>query len=88
MDLALPNTATAPEAFREWLARRGWTQRIAAEQLDVHYTFVNQLVRGISTPGLRVALRIEQIAGIPARDWLSTAIDKKPATTRKRARKR
>lgn len=88
MGLTAVDVAPAHEAFKDWILRRGWNQRIAAKQLGIHYTYVNKMVLGHFRPGLQVALRIERLTGIPARDWMATEVDNFKPHTARRARKR
>lgn len=71
------------ERLREWLARTHLNQRQAADLLKVHWTVLNKIVLGKRLPGLVIALRLEELTGIPVRAWTATAVSKqKPRRTR------
>lgn len=76
------------EQLKDWMIRRRFLQREAAEHLGFDETFVSQLVNGRRTPGLDNAILIERETGIPVEAWLSHADDKSedtvPATSTKR----
>lgn len=64
------------EQLKDWMHRRRFLQREAAEHLGFDETFVSQLVNGRRTPGLDNAIIIERATGIPVEAWLSHADDK------------
>lgn len=64
------------EQLKDWMHRRRFLQREAADHLGFDETFVSQLVNGRRTPGLDNAILIERETGIPVEAWLSHADDK------------
>lgn len=66
-----------PEALWDWMERRGLNQREAAEVLGIHYVSLNQFLHG-RRPGLAIALRIEQHAGIAPGVWMRTRVRRQP----------
>lgn len=75
------------EQLKDWMHRRRFLQREAAEHLGFDETFVSQLVNGRRTPGLDNAILIERETGIPVEAWLSHADDKSGETVGAAARK-
>jgi len=69
-----------PEQLKDWMHRRRFLQREAADFLGFDETFVSQLVNGRRVPGLDNAIRIERKTGIPVEAWLSHEDDKSEAT--------
>jgi len=65
-----------PEQLKDWMHRRRFLQREAADFLGFDETFVSQLVNGRRVPGLDNAIRIERKTGIPVEAWLSHEDDK------------
>lgn len=63
------------EQLRDWMKRRGFTQRETAAHFDWDETFISKLVRGERTPGLDNALKIERETGIPVEAWVSSEQD-------------
>jgi plasmid maintenance system antidote protein VapI len=63
---------TARERLTEWLRRSRMNQREAATELGVHWTTLNQILKGRRSPGVKNALRLQRLAGIPVEDWLTT----------------
>lgn len=64
------------EQFKDWMHRRRFLQKEAAEYLGFDETFVSQLVNGRRSPGLDNAILIERKTGIPVEAWLSHEDDK------------
>lgn len=64
------------EQLKDWMHRRRFLQREAAEHLGFDETFVSQLVNGRRVPGLDNAIIIERHTGIPVEAWLSHDDDK------------
>ena len=67
------------EQLKDWMDRR-WPlstrkQREAAEHLGWDETFISQLLRGVRTPGLTNAIKIERLSGIPVEAWVSSELD-------------
>lgn len=63
------------EQLKDWMHRRRFLQREAAEHLGFDATFVSQLVNGARTPGLDNAIKIERETGIPVEAWLPIGRD-------------
>lgn len=61
-------------ALWDWLERRGFDQREAAAFLDIHWVTLNGILSGRKRPGLAIAIRIEQGAGIDAGIWMRTRV--------------
>jgi transcriptional regulator with XRE-family HTH domain len=64
------------EQLKDWMHRRRFLQKEAAEHFGFDVTFVSQLVNGKRTPGLDNAILIERATGIPVEAWLSHEDDK------------
>jgi plasmid maintenance system antidote protein VapI len=62
----------------DWMQRRGFKQREAAEYLGKGFdeTVVSALVNGRRFPGLENALTLERLTGIPAEAWVASFVDK------------
>ena len=75
------------EQLKDWMHRRRFLQREAADHLGFDETFVSQLVNGRRTPGLDNAVIIERETGIPVEAWLSHADDKSDEPVGATARK-
>jgi transcriptional regulator with XRE-family HTH domain len=63
------------EQLKDWMHRRRFLQREAAEHLGFDATFVSQLVNGARVPGLDNAVRIERETGIPVEAWMPSERD-------------
>lgn len=63
---------TAQERLREWLLRSRLTQRGAARVLGFHYTHFNQILNGRRNPGVKNAIKIQRLTGVPVDCWLPT----------------
>lgn len=70
---------SGPDQFKDWMHRRRFLQREAAEYLGFDETFVSQLVNKRRSPGLDNAILIERKTGIPVEAWLSHEDDKSAA---------
>jgi transcriptional regulator with XRE-family HTH domain len=58
------------ERLREWLDRSKMSQRKTAELIGVTEQYFGQLLHGDRRmPSLMVAIRIEDVTGVPARSW-------------------
>lgn len=66
---------SGPEQLKDWMHRRRFLQREAAEYLGWHETYISQLLTGARTPGLDNAVHIERQTGIPIEAWTSTDLD-------------
>jgi len=67
---------SGPDQLRDWMHRRRFLQREAADYLGFDETFVSHLVNGKRTPGLDNAIIMERKTGIPVEAWLSDGEDK------------
>jgi plasmid maintenance system antidote protein VapI len=63
------------EQLKDWMHRRRFMQKEAAEHLGFDVTYVSHLVAGRRVPGLDNALVIERETGIPVEAWASIALD-------------
>lgn len=57
------------EQVREVLGKRGMTQKDLAAKLGIHETHLSAILAGRDFPSLSLAARIEDLTGIPARDF-------------------
>jgi transcriptional regulator with XRE-family HTH domain len=78
----------ARDRLREWIQRSRMTQREAAELLEMHYTFLSQILNSDRSPSLTTAVRIEQVTGIPCESWVSTDVDNRREASGARGEKR
>lgn len=63
---------TGREQVREVLRSRGITQKELAAELGIHETHLSAILAGRDFPSLSLAVRIENLTGIPARDFADT----------------
>ena len=78
---------SGPEQLKDWMRRRGFTQADAARYLEFPEPTVSRILGGSYSPGLRNALHIEQLTGIPVNAWVSElneADEPQPAIAGKR----
>lgn len=61
---------TARSQFVEWVASHEETQAGVAKLLGCSTAMVTHLLSGRRSPGLRTAISIERLSGIPAASWL------------------
>lgn len=66
---------SGPEQLKEWMHRRQFLQREAAEHLGFDETYVSQILGRRRRPGLDNAIIIERRTGIPVEAWLSSQDD-------------
>ena len=66
---------TGAEQLKDWMHRRRFMQREAAEYFGWDETYVSQLVNGRRSPGLENAIAIERLTGIPVEAWSSSSLD-------------
>lgn len=64
------------EIVKTELAKRGWSQRELARQMEVDVSYVNQYLAGRVTPGTNVMERIFQTLGLVPHLSVSTADEK------------
>lgn len=57
--------------LHQYMTARKLTQRELAARLGLSVSYVNELLKGNKTPGLRVALRIQEETGVPVASWHS-----------------
>jgi transcriptional regulator with XRE-family HTH domain len=68
------------EQLKQWMHKRQFMQREAAEYFGWDETYVSQLVNGRRTPGLDNAIVIERKTGIPVEAWASIELDNSETT--------
>ena len=69
-----PN-ADVRKKFAEAIKNDG--RELAAARLMVTSAFLSYLIDGKRDPGLRLALGIEEVYGIPAREWVAEPLSRK-----------
>ena len=52
-----------------WLGKRGHTQRWLAREIHVSPSYVAMILNGRRTPSLLIATRLQELTGIPAKDF-------------------
>lgn len=67
---------TGPEQLKDWMHRRRFMQREAADYLGYHETYISHLLSGSRTPSLDNAVQIERMTGIPIEAWVTSEVDK------------
>lgn len=70
------------QQLREWIDRRGVTDRDAAKIIGLNHTFLSNLVTGKRRPGLVNALKVERATGIPVEAWTPTTVGKNRKATK------
>lgn len=60
---------TAPAQLAEWLTANGLSLRAAATRLKCSHQMVAGMREGRIAPGRTLAVRIEQVTGIPVAAW-------------------
>jgi transcriptional regulator with XRE-family HTH domain len=63
------------EQLKDWMHRRRFMQREAAEYFGWDESYISQLVNGVRIPGLANAVRIERMTGIPVEAWAPSELD-------------
>src|SRR5678816_4513400 len=66
---------SGPEQFKDWMHRRRFLQREAAEYLGFQESYVSQLLNGVRVPAVDNAIHIEEMTGVPVRAWRSSDTD-------------
>ncbi len=56
-------------ALRAWREREGMTQFQAAGRIGIDFTYLTRIERGARKPGRVIAVKLEEVAGIPVADW-------------------
>lgn len=64
---------TIRQRVRVYLAERDMTQGQLAEALGIDQSHLSLIIAGHRRPSLEVAVRIEDLIGIPARDFAEVA---------------
>jgi transcriptional regulator with XRE-family HTH domain len=64
---------TAGQRLKQWLDAEGSTQRQMASRLGITDAHMSSIIRGVETPGLSLAVKIENLTGIPPRAWAEVA---------------
>lgn len=65
---------TARERLREYCTRHGYKQYELAQLLGIAEAHLSQILSGVRRPGLPIAVRIEDVTGIPAKSWMLSAV--------------
>lgn len=68
-----------PEQFRDWMRRRGFNQSDAARYLEYSEPLVSKILAGTHNLGLRNAIHVERLTGIPVEAWASELDDEPDA---------
>lgn len=63
----------------EYMEATECSQSDLAKRLRITQGFLSLLLNGYRTPSLAMAVRIEDLAGVPARAWIKNAVTKKAA---------
>lgn len=61
---------TAREKLAEWIKTRGLKKQFVAEQLGVYHVTLSFWLNGHRKPDLTSAVKIEDLTGIPSREWV------------------
>ena len=56
--------------FQAWIKQQKLTHREVGERFHWGESVISKLTRGKQRPGLKSALALEKIAGIPPQSWL------------------
>jgi plasmid maintenance system antidote protein VapI len=71
------------------MRRRGFNQADAGRFLGIDQPAMTRIINGTYRPGLTVAIRIEELAGIPAKAWVDASeLELEPATASASVQKR
>jgi plasmid maintenance system antidote protein VapI len=75
--------------LQEWIDRQGFvTHMDAAKFMGFHFSFISHLLKGRRRPGLRNAVKIEGVTGIPAEAWVPISMGKPANGARGTSKKR
>jgi len=66
---------SGPKEFRDWMRRRGFTQADASRYLEYTEALVSKILAGTHNLGLRNAIHVERLTGIPVEVWASELDD-------------
>lgn len=79
---------SGPEQLRDWMRRRGFTQADAARYLEYTESLMSRILNGGYNPGLKNAIHLERLTGIPVEAWAASAVasddEPEPVTAGKR----
>lgn len=64
---------TPGQRLKAYITEQGITQREMAARLDITDAHISDLINRGVTPSLALAVRIEDLTGIPARDFAECA---------------
>lgn len=64
-----------PEQLRDWMRRRGFTQADAARYLEYNTPLISKLLAGTHNPGLKNAIHMERLTGIPVEAWAASELE-------------
>lgn len=64
---------SGPAQLREWMHRRRFLQKEAAEHIGFDEAVISHFLGGTRTPSLENAVKIERATGIPVEAWVSSA---------------
>jgi HTH-type transcriptional regulator / antitoxin HigA len=67
----IENFKTPGQLIEALLAKRGWTQRLFAEILNVDETGLNKIISGKKPVNAHMAIVLGEVFGVPAEDFLS-----------------
>lgn len=65
----------AREQLKDWIDRRQYNQREAANYLGFDESHLSSLLGGRRQPGLSNAIKLERLTGIPVEAWMSSELD-------------
>ena len=64
---------TPGQRLKEELKARNLTQRSAAEALGITDAYLGQIILGRETPGLKLAVKIQELYKVPCEDFARVA---------------
>lgn len=63
------------EQLKDWMRRRGFTQADAARYLAWTEPYLSKVMTGAFGLGLKNAIALERLTGIPVEAWASSEVD-------------
>lgn len=66
---------SGPEQLKDWMRRRGFTQADAARYLGYNEPMVSRILNGGYSPGLKYAIHMERLTGIPVEAWSASELE-------------
>jgi transcriptional regulator with XRE-family HTH domain len=67
------------EHLKDWMRRRGFNQADAARFFGIDQPTMTRIINGQYRPGLTTDVKIEELAGIPAKVWVEPSpLDSEP----------